>query len=218
MRLVSLAFSVLFLFCVTQAQNKLEICPTVLVAGPKGITKPGTDAVFIADVKGYSSKNLTFSWTVSLGKIVAGENSRRIKIEVPHDIHKDVLKVTVEFRGLPDGCLATASAEGVVDTGTYDVFPIDQYHEVGFQEEKARLDNLAIQVHNTTADMKGYIIKNFGKTTSEQEIKRKIDRIKKFLFTFRKYPKDRFVILVQRADEVSTTLWLWPSDGAIPPY
>lgn len=194
-----------------------DVCPMISVIGPQGLTRPGDGAVFMADVKGYESKHLIFSWAVSLGKVVSGESSKRIEVEVPHDINNGILKAAVEIGGLPQGCPSTANAESVIHSGVFDVFPIDVYGEVKFQVEKARLDNFAIHVQNAPGDMKGYIIKKFKNTVAERDIKRRIDRIKKFLFTYRKYPKEKFVILVRRADEVSTTLWLWPSDGSIPP-
>jgi hypothetical protein len=55
-------------------------------------------------------KNLTFTWTASVGTIVEGQEMRVVKIKAPTQKARVDLTATVRVGGLPRGCQDTASA------------------------------------------------------------------------------------------------------------
>ena len=157
-----------------------------------------------------------YSWSLDKGTIVSELNSPEVsidtgRIEMDKDSMSTQITVSLEITGPASGCIAnTAGKYGVYIIG--DFFPIDIYGNAFFKDEMARLDNLATQVLNSKK-MIGYIIKGFKKGTPEKDVRTKIERIKRFLFIERKYPKDRFVIAVGPSQETTVTkLWRLPSD------
>jgi len=99
----------------TAQANVNSECPEVFIVGPASIVKPGNPWVYTAGLRtngrAYAAEYL---WTVSHGKIVNGQGTTRV--EVVHD-QPEVgnLTVTVEVRGLPQGCLNTASESVAID-------------------------------------------------------------------------------------------------------
>jgi hypothetical protein len=91
------------------AQN---ICPTVTVNGPAGITNPNETAVYWTSIEPNQNPNvLTYRWTISSGEIISGQDTNTVAVRFP----VGSITVTVEVFGLPRGCPATASESSVWD-------------------------------------------------------------------------------------------------------
>jgi len=201
--------------------NFSKSCPTVSLSGPQGLTRVGEDIVVKAIVSPDSHADIKYSWTVDKGKILKGQNTLEVVIgtdEIEEVQNKGSAEVNVHLGigNLPRECRNSVSESYTVSNGNYDVSPFGEYGNNSFRDEKAWLDNLAINILNTHNT--GYIVKHFGKQFSYKEIRRRIGRIEYFMFKLRKYPKDRFRIIVKRDDETFTKLWSFPPDAEPPGY
>jgi hypothetical protein len=195
-------------------------CPTISLSGPEGIKRLGEEIDVKAIVSPNNLTGLAYSWSVNKGKIAKGLGSQEITIDtsdikIGFNQGGTEIEVKLEIGGFPTGCKSEATDKyGVFIIA--DFFPIDEYRTTTFSnEEKARLDNLAIQLsHNP--NMKAYIVKGFKAGTPKRSISRNIEKVKSFLFVARKFPNDRFVILIDPGQELSTKLWLWPTNENFP--
>jgi hypothetical protein len=88
-------------------------CPTISVIGPAGIPRPNEVMRYTAkvDTKGHEFA-IQYFWTVSAGTIISGQGTTSIEVKPPEN---KSLTVTVEIKGLPDSCPATASETGIGD-------------------------------------------------------------------------------------------------------
>lgn len=209
----------LFLAVVALAQTNPNstnkaICPEIAVAGPSSVSSPSENIAFEAYGVKIPDIKITYDWKVSSGEIISGQHTSRIYVRTAVAPDKYYLTATIKIVGLPPGCQNTASDSFPVERKVL-WEPDESYGEATFAEEKIRLDNFmtAVMIGN---NMKGYILKDFERSLSANEVKKRIERIKKFLFSYRKYPKNKIEILVKRADPSSTTLVRWPAGENLP--
>ena len=71
--------------------------------------------------------------------------------------------------------------------------PFDEYGAICWEDEKARLDNFAIQLLNDDRTTLGHIIVYDGKLACRGEAVTRAIRAKKYLVEYRKVPADRIV-------------------------
>lgn len=95
-------------------------------------------------------------------------------------------------------------------TSTVDVFWIDRYGNISWEDEKARLDNFAIQLMNEP-NQAGYIIVNVGLVSCKGEAQSRAARAKRYMVHVRGVPENRIIwrdIGYRESFEVS--LWIVP--------
>jgi hypothetical protein len=125
----------------SQTPSSESPCPTISVSCP---SENGSTLMFGARVSG-SWSNLTFKWTVSNGKIVSGQGTSSVTIDV-RGFEGQSVTATVEVGGLPDKtCLNVASCTLAV-CGLRVPRKIDEYGNLSLKEERARFDNFAAQL------------------------------------------------------------------------
>jgi hypothetical protein len=130
---------------------------------------------------------------------------------------------TVELGGLDPSCSRTASCTASVKPANPIGQKFDEYGDIRFDDEKARLDNYAIQLQNQPGSQ-AYII-GYGTCagdglcshTSCIVAQKRIDRAKDYLVTTRGIDAGRIMVIDGgcRAD-VNVELWVVPT-GATPP-
>lgn len=92
----------------------------------------------------------------------------------------------------------------------------DEWGDIKFSDEKARLDNLAIQLENDP-QAKAHIIVYAGQKAVAAEAQLRGDRIKNYLLTVRKIDPQRVTIVDGGyMESLTVTVWLVP-DGVEPP-
>ena len=92
---------------------------------------------------------------------------------------------------------------------------IDKFGSIKSNDEKARLDNYAIELHNDPTSM-GYIIV-YGRTSRPGEAKKRADRIKQYLVYYRGIDMGRLVSLDHCfLSKLEVRLYIVPQ-GAKPP-
>ncbi len=122
------------------------------------------------------------------------------------------MTATVEVGGVEPACGRTASCttsvKPVADTRTV---KFDEYGDIRFNDEKARLDNYAIQLQNQTGSQ-GYIIA-YG--TCEGEGQARADRAKNYLVNTRGIEAGRITTVDGgcRAD-LTVQLWIVPTGAS----
>jgi hypothetical protein len=198
--------------CVTPPK---PACPTVSVNCPD-TAKPGESVTFTANVSG-GDPNVTptFNWTVSAGTISSGQGTSSITVDTTGLPNNSSVTATVDVGGYDRSCSASSSCT----TNLAGVTPprkIDEYGNIRFNDEKARLDNYAIELQNDPTAT-GQIICYGGRRGRTGEAQRRCDRAKDYLVNTRGISADR----IQTVDggykeDLTVELWIVPS-GATPP-
>lgn len=176
-------------------------CP-VEVQGP-ALVSEGSSVTFHASPTSYQS----YSWTVSSGEIISGQGTSSIMVS--NMSSGSSCTATVEI--LDNGCRSVSSATVSV-TAHAQPAKFDEYGNIRFNDEKARLDNFAIQLQSEPA-AKGFIIA-YG--TCEAEGEKRANRAKDYLVNQRGIDAMRiWVVDAGCKPTLKVELWLVPS-GAIP--
>jgi len=129
-------------------------CPTVNVSCPDSVDQ-GQPITFTASFNG--SGNVTYNWSVSAGTISSGQGTSSISVDTA-GIGGQTVTATVEIGGMAPECTRTASCTTSVKTPIQPTCEkVDEYGDIKFNDEKARLDNFASRLQ-TDAGSKGYII------------------------------------------------------------
>ena len=128
-------------------------CPTVSVSCPADV-ELGAPITFGASVNG--DANVTYNWSVSAGTISSGQGTSSITVNTD-GLGGQTVTATVELGGLDPSCSRTASCSTSVKPPNPVPVKFDEYGDITFNDEKARLDNYAIQLQNQPGSQ-GYII------------------------------------------------------------
>src|SRR3989440_4475436 len=132
-------------------------CPTVRVSCP-GDLDQGAPATFTAEVgQGTPEVTPTYNWTVSAGTITSGQGTSSITVDTK-GLGGQTVTATVEVGGVDPSCGRTASCSTPVRPIPRAPVKFDTYGNIRFNDEKARLDNFAIQLQNEP-NAQGYIIR-----------------------------------------------------------
>ena len=175
---------------------------------------PGQPATFTANVSGGDpSVTPTFNWTVSAGTITSGQGTSSITVDTTGVTGN--ITATVTVGGYPASCNVSSSCT----TGAPPVRTarkVDEYGNIRFNDEKARLDNFAIELQNDPTSQ-GYLICYGGRRGRAGEAAARCDRSKNYLTTTRGIDARR-VVTVDGGyrEDLTVELWVVPS-GATPP-
>lgn len=190
-------------------------CPAVTVSCPDTV-RTGEPIEFNASVDtAAAAVKFTYDWTLSAGALVAGQGTASVRVDTTGLDGSQPVTATVEVSGLPAGCVRAASCTtGVLQM----VFGcgFDEYGDIRFDDEKARLDNFAIELMNDpTAE--GYLTCYGGRRGYEGEARRRCERAKDYVVTVRGLDAAR-VVLVDGGfrEDLTVRLVIVPA-GATPP-
>lgn len=187
-----------------------EACPTVTLSCPDPSTdKPLTYKVTITGGSRWVAP--TYTWSSSAGKITGGEGTSEVTID-PEG--RDSLTVTVEVGGYPASCNAAASCSWIVCKIVSR--KVDEYGDIQFADERARLDALAVELQNDPT-AQGYVLAYAGKRARGGEAQRRGVRAKSYLLKAHGVEEDRIVVVDGgHREERAVELFIVPS-GAVPP-
>ena len=154
----------------------------------------------------------TYNWSVSAGTISSGQGTSSITVDTA-GIGGQSVTATVDIGGVAANCTKSASCTTSVRTPPVNPTRFDEYGNIRFNDEKARLDNYAIQLQNT-AGAQGYIIA-YG--TCEGEGQTRADRAKNYSVNTRGIEATRITTIDGGCrSDLSVELWVVPT-GATPP-
>jgi hypothetical protein len=175
-------------------------CPNLTVTGPES-EQAGQRLVYNAS----PNVGREFRWRVNAGRIDSGQGTAEIVVV---GVTTRSVKVSVEN----PGCNNVVSALTQINAP----LRFDEYGNIRFNDEKARLDNFAIELQNEPASQ-AYLLCYSGRRGRTGEAQRRCDRVKNYLVNTRGISADR----IQTVDggyreELTVELWIVPP-GAAPP-
>ena len=198
-------------------------CPyPVNIDAPTQVTD-GTIVSYSANINYSGTKNLNYAWTVSpaTAKIVSGAGSSRIEIDTTGLAGQRVIGTLV----VDDGSGAIGCRQ-IIQAATY-IPPVERRDAVSSQfdvccdcasdDQKARLDNLAIALQNDPT-VTAYIIAYTNRDRRQTQPKQVLSRAREYLISSRGIDGSRIVTLDggSSRDQNCIELWLVPR-GAAPP-
>lgn len=196
---------------VSAQQGGATQCPTVTVSCPSDFS-PDRPLVYTAHVSGSDpSVRPTYKWSVSKGRITAGQGTARISVDSEGG---NSLTATVEVGGYPTACSTSASCGLIVCPIASRKF--DEYGDIGLKDEQARLSAFAAELKNGPTD-EGYIIAYGGRRGRAGDARSRGARAKSYLV--RRHGMDaRMIVVVDGGfrEEPAVELFVTPT-GAIPP-
>jgi hypothetical protein len=190
---------------------KPVVCPTVAVSCPDNVPV-GQPITYTASVTGGDNLTPTYNWSVSAGTISSGQGTSTITVDTT-GLGGQSVTATVSVGGADPSCSTTASCTTSVAPDKPVATKFDEYGNIRFNDEKARLDNYAIQLQNSPGSQ-GVIIA-FG--SCEGEAQARADRAKDYLVNTRGIEAGRITTVDGgcRA-ELTVQLWVVPSGADSP--
>ena len=162
------------------------------VEGPTEVDV-GTPLRFKAKISGVSQiTKPEFKWITSAGTITAGQGTDEVTIDIA-GLGGTVLTATVTLSGVPPGCAGAASITTNIKPFVCGL-AFDQYGDLKFEDEQARLDNFAIQLMNEPSAI-GYILMSAGQVTFANETAEHLARARSYMLDVREIDRNRIVTL-----------------------
>jgi hypothetical protein len=196
-------------------------CPyPVNVTAPAAVND-GDVVTFSADI-GYTGQSaLNYTWTVSppAARILSGAGTPTITVDSSGLGNHRVTAILVVDDGSGDrSCRQTAQAATGVNALQKIDTPkrFDEFPSIAHDDDKARFDNLAIELQNNPSAT-GYIIAYAGRNSRPGEADRMGQRAVDYLTTTRGISRDRLVFVNGGyRDANSFELWLVPQGAEAP--
>lgn len=190
---VILVLGLLTLASAVRAQTP-STCGIVAVEGPAEVDV-NMPLRLKARISGLNHiQNPEFQWVTSAGTITTGQGTDEITIDTT-GIGGMVLTATVSLSRVPVGCAVSASITVTVSPPPVACgLAFDQYGDLKFEDETARLDNFAIQLMNEPSAV-GYILMSAGKVTFPNETAEHLARAKSYMSDVREIDRSRIVTL-----------------------
>jgi hypothetical protein len=183
-------------------------CLTIRIEPSRQTICPDDEVTFTARAtNGEIPAQQRFNWTVSAGRIIRGQGTRTITVSATGP---GGVSVSVELAGADARCALTFSR-------AVDVTPFcperkfDEYGDLSFEEEKARLALFAAEIRGTPDTTGVIIIRASGKRDVEEGGAR-LERARNYLVNELGLEADR--IFTREGDvreELAFELWLMPS-------
>jgi len=182
------------------------ICPTVSIIGPTTVV-PGQPVTLASVLTSNSSAVVpVYSWQVSAGKIIEGQGTNSVKVDTS-DLGGQIITAKVSLTGYSVDCSAKASVEvAVVQTcRRFDEFPA-----ITRNDEKARLDNFAIEMQGDPSAI-GYVVIYPGQRDDIKQIRTRSKAIVDYLVNSRRIDAGRIVTRTGPSrDRLIVELWSCP--------
>jgi hypothetical protein len=187
-------------------------CPTVTVSCPTDVDA-GQPVTFTASVTGGpDGATWTYNWSVSTGTITSGQGTSTITVDTAGSGGQSVT-ATVSLGGADPSCNTTASCTTGVRPAPQPPVKFDEYGNIRFNDEKARLDNYAIQLQNQPGSTGTIIV--YGSCAGEAQ--QRGDRAKDYLVNTRGIEAGRITVIDGGCrPDLTVQLWIVPQ-GSTPP-
>jgi hypothetical protein len=189
-------------------------CPKISVSSPTDV-QDGQPITFTATVDNLSRDiTPTYNWTVSAGTISSGQGTSSITVDTSYAGGQSAT-ATVDVGGLLRRCNSSASATTFI-AKRVSSRKIDEYGPIRLGDEKARLDNFAIELQNDPI-AKGYVVAYAARGSIPRTAITRLNTAKNYLVNVRGIESGRIVTVNGGTQATAKTeLWVVP-DGAAPP-
>jgi hypothetical protein len=190
-------------------------CPLVSVSCPAEY-KDGDPLTFTATISGGDPKVVpVFSWSVSEGRIVQGQGTSSIIVDLT-GFGSQIPTGIVTVSGFDSACPATASCTLPIVLPAPPSKKFDSYGVLPRKEEVRRLNAYAIELQNQPGSQ-AYILAYGGRRGSGGEAQRLAAKTQEYLVKSRGIDAGRIVTMDAGYKEKSNIdLWIVPT-GATPP-
>ena len=186
-------------------------CPNVAIECPDRVVL-GEPLTFRSTVTGGSSSvAATYNWTVSAGRIIDGQGTDTIHVDTT-GLAGQPVTATLSMGGYNLDCSATCTVQFTVPV---ECRKFDEFPAISYNDEKARLDNYAIELQNDPTST-AFVIVYPGPRGRPGDVQKHTTRVVDYLVNSRGINAQRIVTLVGPArDVLIVELWLCPQ-GAKP--
>lgn len=187
-------------------------CPNVAIECPDRVVL-GEPLTFRSTVTGGSGNvNQTYNWTVSAGTIISGQGTDTIRVDTSGLAGQSVT-ATLSMGGYNLDCSATCTVQFPVPV---ECKKFDEFPTISYNDEKARLDNYAIELQNDPTAT-AYVIVYPGTRGRPGEVQKQTTRIVDYLVNSRGIGAQRIVTLVgPPRDVLLIELWTCPQGAKLP--
>lgn len=121
-----------------------------------------------------------FKWSLSAGKIIDGQGTSTITVNTDDLFFVPVI-ATLQVAGIGDCSTSSTCTTEVINCGLgLGAVKFDEYGALSFEDEKARLENFAIQLKNQPGTQ-GHIIAYDGQGGTSEDIETRLMRTKNYL-------------------------------------
>lgn len=188
------------------------VCPNVYITCPDSV-KAGEPVTFASTLTGGSGNGASiFNWTVSAGRIIEGQGTDRIKVDTS-GLAGQSLKATLTMGGYTIECSASCSIQFPVPLACR---MFDEYPDIARNDEKARLDNFAIELQADPTST-AYVIVSPGEHGRPGQVQTHSKGIVDYLVNSRGFDSSRIITIVgPLRSGLMTGLWVCPQ-GTTPP-
>ena len=196
---------------VTECPPATPICPNVSISCPTNVAldQPIT---FTANVVGAAAQ-LNYNWTVSAGHIIEGQGTRTITVDTV-GLAGQTMTASLNVRANGLDCPASCAVQFPVPQ--LECRKFDEFPNIPRNEEKARLDNFAIELQNAPGST-AYIIVYPGRDGRTGEAEQRATRVVDYLVSYRGIDVNRTIRLIgPTGNALRVELWTCPQ-GARPP-
>jgi len=194
--------------------NCVPPCPTISISCPTDQIAPGTPATVSVNLSGGDpNASVTYNWTVSAGTISSGQGSPTITVDTTGQAGQTIT-ATVEIGGLAPECDRTRSCSfSVVAPPNPQCTKFDEYSDLKFNDEKARLDNFAIQLQQQPGSQGYYVIFGSCDGEADQRSQRAVD----YLVNNRQIDRGRITVVNGGCrEQLTVELWVCPTGAGAP--
>jgi hypothetical protein len=186
------------------------VCPVVSVSCTDAVDV-GAPITFTASVSGGTAGS--YNWSVSAGTITSGQGTSSITVDTV-GLGGQTVTATVSIGGADPSCTGTtASCSTQVRPPKPEPVKFDEYGNIRFNDEKARLDNYAVQLQNQPGSTGTILV--YGSCAGEAQ--QRGDRAKDYLVNTRGIDASRLTVVDGGCkSDLAVQLWIVPNGANAP--
>jgi hypothetical protein len=205
------SISIVVLECPPPPPEK-PVCPNVSVSCPEAGTE-NAPVTFTANVSGGTAGiTPTYNWTISAGRIISGQGTPSITVDTT-GLAGQTVRATVDIGGFGMPCPASCAVAIPIMNKPH---KFDEYYDIARNDEKARLDNYAIELQQQPGSQ-GYVIVYPSRKGGASAAQARAQLIVDYLVNTRGLDAHRVVtIMGPTREDWLFELWVVP-EGAPPP-
>jgi len=190
-----------------------QVCPEVSIICPTDIV-PDQPLTFSSNVAGHSPRvTPVYNWTVSAGTITDGQGTPTIRVDTT-GLAGQTVRATLSMDGYSLDCPASCAVQIPIPKPICRKF--DEFPDIARNDEKARLDNYAVEIQNDQTAT-AYVIVYPGRAGKAGDVQKHTSRIVDYVVNSRGMDARRIVTLVGSIrDELMVELWTCPQGAPAP--
>jgi hypothetical protein len=192
------------------------VCPAIEISCPTAVAVDQPLTFTSKYTGGTAGITPVYNWTVSAGTIFSGQGTDTIKVDTT-GMAGQTIRASLSMGGYNLECAADCAVTIPIPKIISRRF--DEFPDIARNDEKARLDNFAIEMQNDQTAT-AYVIVYPGKANKggkRNEVQQHASRVVDYLVNSRQVDQHRIVTLVGPVrDQLGVELWITPQ-GATPP-